>query len=114
MYIVLYLVLLIFVADLKRICETEKGSLEIMDNAVRKVLRENGLATQCIQTENAMDAISCKKGILKQLCLKINSKMGGVNNAIAKNTITRSVSFPYQIIFFMEHSLPVKEFDILH
>ena len=63
-----------------------------MDNAVRQVLRKNGLATQCIQTENA---VSCKGVILKQLCLKINSKMGGANNAIAENAITRLVSLPY-------------------
>ena len=83
---------LFFVADLKRICETENGSLEIKDDRVRQVLGKNGLATQCIQTEKAS---SCKDVILKQLCLKINSKMGGANNAIAKDAITRLVSLPY-------------------
>ena len=76
-------------ADLKRICETEKGSLEIMNDNVRQMLRENGLATQCIQADNA---ITCKDMTLAQLCLKINSKMGGTNNAIVSNAITRLVS----------------------
>ena len=110
-YYWLDLVSFFFVANLKRICETENGSLEIKDDTVRRVLGKNGLATQCIQTKNA---ISSKDVILKQLCLKINSKMGGANNDIARNTITRLVSLPYWIIFLMEHSLTKKEFVILH
>ena len=81
-----------FVADLKRICETKNGSLEIKDDRVRQVLGGNGLATQCIQTKKAT---SYEDMILKQLCLKINSKMEGANHTIARNTITRFVSLPY-------------------
>ena len=80
------------IADLKRICETKNGSLEIMDHKVRQMLGKNGLATQCIQAKNA---ILCQDMTLAQLCLKINSKMGGANNAIASNAITRLVSLPY-------------------
>ena len=82
-------------ADLKRICETENGSLEIKDDRIRQMLRTNGLATQCIQAKNAK---LCKDMTLAQLCLKINSKMGGANNAIANNSITRLVSLPLWII----------------
>ena len=97
-----------------------------MDNAVRQVLEKNGLATQCIQIENAISAvIRNKEVILKQLCFKINSKMGGVNNAIAENTITRLVSLPYQYCYnvsfssllnyrYYETFITMKGFDILH
>ena len=90
--VLLIMVLFFVVADLKRICETEKGSLEITDDSVRKMLKKTGLATQCIQAENA---VACNNVSLAQLCLKINSKMGGANNAIASNAITRLVSLPY-------------------
>ena len=85
-------VLFFVVADLKRICETENGSLEIKNDKVRQILGKNGLATQCIQAKNA---ISCKDMTLAQLCLKINSKMGGANNAIAPHSVTRLVSLPF-------------------
>ena len=85
-------VLFFVVADLKRICETENGSLEIKNDKVRQILGKNGLATQCIQAKNAM---SCKDMTLAQLCLKINSKMGGANNAIAPHSVTRLVSLPF-------------------
>ena len=85
-------VLFFVVGNLKRICETENGSLEIKNDAVRQILQKKGLATQCIQAKNAM---SCKDMILAQLCLKINSKMGGTNNIIADNNITRLVSIPF-------------------
>ena len=88
-------VLFFITADLKRICETENGSLEIKDERVRQMLKKNGLATQCIQAKNAR---LCKDMTLAQLCLKINSKMGGANNAIAKNSITRLVSLCGSII----------------
>ena len=94
-------------ADLKRICETENGSIEIENDKVRQMLGKNGLTTQCIQAKNA---ISCKDMTLAQLCLKINSKMGEANNAIAPYTFTRLVSHPVWIIF---HSLMKKEFGIL-
>ena len=42
------------IADLKRICETKNGSLEIMDHKDRQMLGKNGLATQCIQAKNAI------------------------------------------------------------
>ena len=80
------------VADLKRICETENGQLEIGDHQVREILKQNGLSTQCIHARNA---ILCKEMTLAQLCLKINSKMGGANNSIASNNITRLVSLSY-------------------
>ena len=89
-------ILFFVVADLKRICETENGSLEIKNDKVRQMLGKNGLATQCIQAKNA---ISCKDMTLVQLCLKINAKMGGVNNAIATNNITRLVSLPSELSF---------------
>ena len=97
-----------------------------MDNAVRQVLGKNGLATQCIQIENAISAVvRNKEVILKQLCFKINSKMGGVNNAISENTITRLVSLPYQYCYnvsfssllnyrYYETFITMKGFDILH
>ena len=85
-------VLFLVAANLKRICETENGSVEIKNDKVRQMLRKNGLATQCIQVNNA---IKCKDMTLAQLCLKINSKMGGANNAIAPNTVTRLVSLPF-------------------
>ena len=88
-------VLFFITADLKRICETENGSLEIKDERVRQMLKKNGLATQCIQAKNAR---LCKDMTLAQLCLKINSKMGGANNAIANNSITRLVSLCGSII----------------
>ena len=84
-------VLFFVLADLKRICETENGSMEIKNNKVREMLGKKGLATQCIQAKNA---ITCKDMTLAQLCLKINSKMGGANNAIAPNNVTRLVSLP--------------------
>ena len=84
-------ILFFVLADLKRICETENGSLEIKNDKVRQMLGKNGLVTQCIQAKNA---ILCKDMALAQLCLKINSKMGGVNNAIAPNAVTRLVSLP--------------------
>ena len=84
-------VLFFVLADLKRICETEYGSLEIKNDKVRQMLGKNGLVTQCIQAKNA---ILCKDMALAQLCLKINSKMGGANNAIVPNTVTRLVSLP--------------------
>ena len=87
-------VLFFITADLKRICETENGSWEIKDDRVRQMLKKNGLATQCIQAKNAR---LCKNMTLAQLCLKINSKMGGANNAIASNSITRLVSLPLWI-----------------
>ena len=90
--ILLITVLFFVVADLKRICETEKGSLEITDDRVRQMLKKTGLPTQCIQAKNA---ITCNNMTLAQLCLKINSKMGGANNAILSNAITRLVSLPY-------------------
>ena len=89
-------ILFFVVADLKRICETENGSLEIKNDKVRQMLGKNGLATQCIQAKNA---ISCKDMTLVQLCLKINAKMGGVNNAIATNNVTRLVSLPSELSF---------------
>ena len=85
-------VIFLVAADLKRICETDNGSLEITDARVRQMLKKNGLATQCIQARNAK---LCKDMTLAQLCLKINAKMGGANNAIANNSITRLVSLPY-------------------
>ena len=85
-------VLFFILADLKRICETENGSMDIKNDKIRQMLGKTGLATQCIQSKNA---ISCKDMTLAQLCLKINSKMGGANNAIASNKITRLVSLPY-------------------
>ena len=88
-------VLFFITADLKRICETENGSFEIKDERVRQMLKKNGLATQCIQASNAR---LCKDMTLAQLCLKINSKMGGANNAIANNSITRLVSLCGSII----------------
>ena len=94
-------------ADLKRICETENGSIEIENDKVRQMLGKNGLTTQCSQAKNA---ISCKDMTLAQLYLKINSKMGGANNAMAPYTFTRLVSHPVWIIF---HSLMKKEFGIL-
>ena len=84
-------VLFFVVGNLKRICETENGNLEIKNDKVRQILRKKGLVTQCIQAKNAM---SCKDMTLAQLCLKINSKMGGTNNAIAYNSIIRLVSLP--------------------
>ena len=81
--------------------------MEIKNDKVRQMLGKNGLATQCIQAKNA---ISCKDMTLAQLCLKINSKMGEANNAIAPYTFTRLVSHPVWIIF---HSLMKKEFGIL-
>ena len=80
------------VAYLKRICETENGSLEIKNSRVRQILRKTGLATQCILAKNA---ITCNDTAMTQLCLKINTKMGGANNAIARNTVTRLVSLPH-------------------
>ena len=99
-------ILFFVVADLKRICETENGSLEIKNDKVRQMLGKNGLATQCIQAKNAK---SCKDMTLAQLCLKINSKMGGANNAIANNSITRLVFLPLRIIHQQRKSLTVKK-----
>ena len=90
--VLVIIVLFFVVADLRRICETENGSLEIKNDKVRQMLRKNGLATQCIQANNA---IKCKDMTLAQLFLKINSKMGGANNAIAPNTVTRLVYLPF-------------------
>ena len=104
--VLLIYVLFFIAADLKRICETENGSLEIRDDRVRQMLKKNGLATQCIQAKNAK---SCKDMTLAQLCLKINSKMGGANNAIANNSITRLVFLPLRIIHQQRKSLTVKK-----
>ena len=104
--VLLIYVLFFIVADLKRICETENGSLEIRDDRVRQMLKKNGLATQCIQAKNAK---LCKDMTLAQLCLKINSKMGGANNAIANNSITRLVFLPLRIIHQQRKSLTVKK-----
>ena len=104
--LLLIYVLFFIAADLKRICETENGSLEIRDDRVRQMLKKNGLATQCIQVKNAK---SCKDMTLAQLCLKINSKMGGANNAIANNSITRLVFLPLRIIHQQRKSLTVKK-----
>ena len=99
-------VLFFIAADLKRICETENGSLKIKDDRVRQMLKKNGLTTQCIQAKNAK---LCKDMTLAQLCLKINSKMGGANNAIANNSITRLVFLPLRIIHQQRKSLTVKK-----
>ena len=104
--VLLIYVLFFIAADLKRICETENGSMEIRDDRVRQMLKKNGLATQCIQAKNAK---SCKDMTLAQLCLKINSKMGGANNAIANNSITRLVFLPLRIIHQQRKSLTVKK-----
>ena len=52
---------------------------------------------------------NCKDMTLSQLCLKINSKMGGTNNAIANNSITRLVYLPLWIIHQQRKSLTVKK-----
>ena len=52
---------------------------------------------------------NCKDMTLLQLCLKINSKMGGTNNAIANNSITRLVYLPLWIIHQQRKSLTVKK-----
>ena len=96
--VLLIIVLFFVLADLKRICETENGSLEIRDNDVQQILKKTGLATQCIQAKNA---IKCNNMTLAQICLKINSKMGGANNAIFSNIITRLVSLSYLNIFLV-------------
>ena len=76
---------------LKRMCETENGYNEYADGKsihVKKILKERGLSTQCIQGKNA---IKCSPMTLAQLLLKVNAKMGGINNAINedKQRITR-------------------------
>ena len=76
-----------FSANLKRMCETENGFKDATDKRVQLLLKERGLSTQCIQFKNAW---KCNPMTLAQLCLKINTKMGGVNNAIGnQNKITR-------------------------
>ena len=87
------------VADLKRICETENGSLEIGDHQAQQMLKRNGLSTQCIQAKHA---ISCKDMTLAQLCLKINAKLGGANNSIANHNNTRLVSLVLTELSFCE------------
>ena len=68
-----------FLADLKRICETENGYTDIQNETVKNIVKESGMSTQCIQAKNAQ---KCNPMTLAQLCLKINAKMGGLNNAI--------------------------------
>ena len=80
----MFFTVIVVVADLKRICETENGSLEIADHQARQMLKRNGLSTQCVQSKHT---ISCKDMSLAQLCLKINAKMGGANNSIANNKV---------------------------
>lgn len=60
-------------------------------------MRQNGLSTQCIQTRTAN---SRNDMTLAQLCLKVNTKMGGINNYINRDRITRSVSLHALNSFF--------------
>lgn len=72
---------------MKRLCETKTGYLKIQDQEIQKILKERGLSTQCIQKKNATD---CNLMCLAQLCLKINAKMGAINNTVSEtNQITR-------------------------
>lgn len=86
-------VLFNFLANLKRLCDTEAG-LNSAHGNVKEFLRKHGLATQCINANNASD---CKDMCLKQLCLKINAKLGGINNVVRKNEITRYCSLVFAI-----------------
>lgn len=76
-------------AKLKRICETENGYKDATSNSVMKVLKEKGLSTQCIQGKNVS---KCSPMTLAQLLLKINTKMGGINNAIVNDRDNRKVT----------------------
>ena len=64
-------------------------------------MRQNGLSTQCIQTRTAN---SRNDMTLAQLCLKVNTKMGGINNYINRDRITRSVSVHALNSFFFYHT----------
>lgn len=88
-----------FYADLKRICETENGYTDIEDENVKQVVKGQGLSTQCIQAKNAQ---KCNPMTLAQLCLKINAKMGGLNNAIdTSNTFTRPARIFAEPVIFL-------------
>ena len=73
---------------LKRMCETENGYVDAAaDPRVQEILKNRGLSTQCIQNKNAF---KCSPMTLAQLLLKVNAKMGGINNSIsANNKVTR-------------------------
>lgn len=72
-------------------CETENGHTDATSANVKKILKERGLSTQCIQGKNVS---KCNPMTLAQLLLKINTKMGGINNAIVNDNrkVTRFVS----------------------
>ena len=71
-------------------CETEIGHTDATSANVKEILKERGLSTQCIQGKNVS---KCNPMTLAQLLLKINTKMGGINNAIVKVTRFVSVCF---------------------
>ena len=83
---------------MKRICETENGCEEILNPQIKAIVKESGLSTQCIQAKNAQ---KCNPMTLAQLCLKINAKMGGLNNIIdTSNKFTRPARvFSEPVIF---------------
>lgn len=88
-----------FYADLKRICETENGYTDINDEIVKNIVKESGMSTQCIQAKNAK---KCNPMTLAQLCLKINAKMGGLNNAIdTGNKFTRPARIFSEPVIFL-------------
>lgn len=59
---------------------------------------QNGLLTQCIQTSTASSRYYMT--LLAQLCLKVNTKMGGENNFIDRDRITRSVFLHTLVPYF--------------
>jgi len=87
-----------FYAQLKTICDTARGSSDINNPKVREILESRGLSTQCIQAKNVK---KCNPMTLAQLCLKINAKMGGINNSIDRtNKLTRpGKAFSEPVIF---------------
>lgn len=69
---------------MKRLCETADGldtitNVNIKEKLETLGLRTGGLRTQCVQRKNAKN---CNAMCLAQLCLKINAKMGKVNNIV--------------------------------
>lgn len=87
-----------FYGDIKRLCETENGFTGFSDPDVRNLIKNKGVCTQCIQSKNVL---KCNPMTLAQLCLKINSKMGGTNNVIDNNNkVTRPLNvFKEPVIF---------------
>ncbi|XP_066920100.1 protein argonaute-2-like [Clytia hemisphaerica] len=89
-----------FYQCLKRMCETENGYVDAAaDPRVQEVLKNRGLSTQCIQNKNAF---KCSPMTLAQLLLKVNAKMGGINNSISNNNkVTRPIRVFKEPVLFL-------------